>query len=83
MKTYKIFEAKELEEALEEKGLDGDMLFDLFNNFCNDVAVHWWVELPSITPEDSVYEKAINIVNEYMINQGCASDEKVYIDVTW
>lgn len=33
MKTYEVFEARELEDALEEKGLNGDILFDLFTDF--------------------------------------------------
>jgi hypothetical protein len=78
MKTYKVFEAEELENALEEKGVDGDRLFDLFEGVDNDTAVRWWVEEPA-----APYDPAVIIIDEYMVSQGCKPEEVVYVHFSW
>lgn len=85
MKVYKVFKREEIENALEKAGLPGDSFWDcLGDNFCNDVAVSWWVESPyEDDPEYEELEKSRKIINEYMISQGCSIDETVYIDITW
>lgn len=79
MKTYKVFEAEELENALKEKGLDGDSLFDLFEGVGNDTAVCWWVN----SEDEDEYGEAEKIINKYMISQGCSPDETVFIYFSW
>jgi hypothetical protein len=84
MKTYKVFEAKELENALEEKGIAGDVLFELLDDGSNDTAVCWGVGEPdSENDSEDEYKTAINIINEYMISQGCVPWETVFIYFFW
>lgn len=96
MKTYKVFERDEINKAMEDAGLATSFLEHLDGNFCNDVAVHWYVEtisdedVQSALEEDKEsgdnygqYLRESKVINEYLLSQGCKEDEMVYIDVTW
>lgn len=84
MKTYKVFEREEIQDALEKAGIPGDSFWDCIGNYCNDVAIFWWVGSPDEdASEYEELEKLRKTINEYMISQGCSIDEAVYIDVSW
>ena len=92
MKTYKVFEKDEMVEILEKGNAEITDFYEYLNNFCNDVAVHWYVE--TITdeeiaeaeesdPEWSQLVKGRKIINDYLLSIGCKEDELVYVDITW
>ena len=71
MKIVKMFDKDEIEK---ETGID--VLEVYWGNFCNDVAVPWWIEDDE---ENEDYEK----INSYLLAHGATIGEKVWIDVAW
>ena len=72
MKTVKMFDANEIEEAT---GID---VLDIYwGNFCNDTAIPWHIDEEDNFNED--YEK----IDNYFMAHGAVLGEKVWIDVTW
>lgn len=91
MKMYKVFEKDEMVEILKKGNAEVTDFYEYISgNFCNDVAVHWYVE--KITDEEIAEEedpdwiwllKGRKIINDYLLSIGCKEDELVYVDVTW
>lgn len=81
MKTYKVFEAEELEAALDEADLKANELYHLFEGVGNDTAVCWWIN--SEDKDENEYGEVENIINTYMISQGCSPNETVMIYFSW
>lgn len=73
MKICKVFDREDIEKAV----WIYDFLEEIGRDFCNDVAIPWWIEEYE---DDTDFRKA---VNNYLISQGCTYGEKVYIDITW
>ena len=78
MEIYKVFDREDIDRAI-----DYNFLENYGSNFCNDVAVPWWIENDDEYEEDPEYYNFREAVNNYLISQGCTCGEKVYIDVTW
>ena len=92
MKTYKVFEKDEMNEILKKGNAEVTDFYEYLNDFCNDVAIHWYVE--KITDEQIAEEEADpdsvcwmlkgrKIINDYLLSIGCKEDELVYVDITW
>ena len=71
----KLFTREEI-----EKNTGVDFLDNYCGNFCNDVAVFWFVDDPYTTDFDTEEDKKIN---EYLIHNGANINERVLIDITW
>ena len=70
MKIVKMFNAIEI-----QKETNVDVLDIYCGNFCNDVAIPWWID----EEEDEDYKK----IDNYLLTHGANLGEKVWIDVTW
>ena len=71
MKIIKMFNAIEIEK---ETGID---VLDIYwGNFCNDVAIPWYIEEDE---DNEDYKK----INNYLLTHGANLNEKVWIDITW
>ena len=72
MKIVKMFNAIEIQE---ETGID---VLDIYwGDFCNDVAIPWYVHDDDEENDDR--EK----IDNYLLAHGATLGEKVWIDVTW
>lgn len=75
MKTYKVIEYQEINDALNIDFLE--YLSEKYYNFMNDTAISWYVEM-----DNDMSEIDIKIYN-FFISQGCKDGEKIYIDICW
>ena len=71
MEIVKMFDAIEI-----QKETDIDVLEIYNGNFCNDVAIPWWI---GNNEDDENYKK----IDSYLLAHGASLGEKVWIDVTW
>ena len=75
MKMVKMFTREEIQKAIN----DIDVLKALYYYGGNDVAFYHYINDPK---EDFLNDDEKKLT-EYLIQQGCQIDEKIWIDVTW
>ncbi len=71
MEIVKMFNSIEIQK---ETGIN---VLDIYNdNFCNDVAIPWWIG-------NIEYDEDYKKIDNYLLAHGANPNEKVWIDVTW
>ena len=76
MKTYKVIEYQEVNDALNIDFIEY-LREKYHDNIMNDTAIRWYVEI------DNDADKTDIKIYNFFISQGCKDGEKIYIDICW